>query len=82
MLTCRKVLIVFILKSRGNDILGINNGLKADDNLPYATISYANGPGHASNVNQQGRKDLLKTNMHDGVSNSEACKCTVLMRTF
>ncbi|XP_037026003.1 alkaline phosphatase [Bradysia coprophila] len=52
--------------SRGNDILGIGNGLKADDNLPYATISYANGPGHSLNVNQQGRTDLLKTNMRDG----------------
>lgn len=59
---------MLIFKSRGNDILGIGNGLKADDNLPYATISYANGPGHALNVDKEGRKDLLNTNMRDGVS--------------
>lgn len=59
---------VLCFQSRGNDILGIGNGLKADDNLPYTTISYANGPGYAFNVNKHGRKDLLNMNMHDGVS--------------
>lgn len=61
------------LQSRGNDILGIGNGLKADDNLPYSTISYANGPGHALNVNKHGRKDLLNMNMRDTVS--VLCMC-------
>lgn len=31
--------------SRGNDILGINNAQNGLDRLPYATLSYANGPG-------------------------------------
>lgn len=58
-----------LLQSRGNDILGVSNGINADDDLPYATINYANGPGHRANTNQNGiRNDLLKTDMHDNVS--------------
>ncbi|XP_026739041.1 alkaline phosphatase, tissue-nonspecific isozyme-like isoform X1 [Trichoplusia ni] len=30
---------------RGSDILGLSNKLNASDNLPYTTLSYANGPG-------------------------------------
>lgn len=55
-------------KSRGNDILGINDCQIAEDNLPYSTISYANGPGHKLNINNHGRKNLRQTNMHDIVS--------------
>lgn len=65
-------LLLLYFKSRGNDILGINNGLKADDNLPFATINYANGPGHASNTNNEGRRDLLQTNMQDDVSRNSS----------
>lgn len=58
-----------LLQSRGNDILGVSDGINADDDLPYATINYANGPGHRANTNQNGiRNDLLKTDMHANVS--------------
>lgn len=57
------------MQSRGNDILGVSDGINADDDLPYATINYANGPGHRANTNQNGiRNDLLKTDMHATVS--------------
>ena len=47
----------------------MNNFQNADDNLPYATINYANGPGHRANINNLGlRKNLHKTDMHDNVS--------------
>ncbi|EDW81547.1 uncharacterized protein Dwil_GK10963 [Drosophila willistoni] len=53
--------------SRKNDIFGINNGQLADDDLPYATLSYANGPGYASNYLREGgavkRKNLRSINM-------------------
>ncbi|XP_062540299.1 alkaline phosphatase-like [Armigeres subalbatus] len=51
--------------SRRNDILGINNGQHADDSLPYATISYANGPGYERNVDRDGRLNLDQVNMHE-----------------
>ncbi|KAG6452853.1 alkaline phosphatase, tissue-nonspecific isozyme [Manduca sexta] len=31
---------------RGTDILGFSNKMNASDNLPYTTLSYANGPGY------------------------------------
>ncbi|KAL0838594.1 hypothetical protein ABMA28_016686 [Loxostege sticticalis] len=31
---------------RGSDILGFTNRMNASDNLPYTTLSYANGPGY------------------------------------
>lgn len=54
-----------ILQSRKHDILGINNGQNADDNLPYATISYANGPGYERNVDHDGRLNLKRVDMHE-----------------
>lgn len=53
------------MQSRRNDILGINDGQQAEDSLPYATISYANGPGYERNVDQDGRLNLNQVNMHD-----------------
>ncbi|XP_055710076.1 alkaline phosphatase-like [Phlebotomus papatasi] len=51
--------------SRGNDILGINNAQIGLDRLPYATLSYANGPGYEVHEEQTGgRRNLLKLNMH------------------
>ncbi|XP_002020239.2 alkaline phosphatase [Drosophila persimilis] len=53
--------------SRKNDIFGINNGQLAADDLPYATLSYANGPGYNSNYLREGgavkRKNLRAINM-------------------
>uniref|UniRef100_A0A182J4L8 Alkaline phosphatase n=1 Tax=Anopheles atroparvus TaxID=41427 RepID=A0A182J4L8_ANOAO len=52
--------------SRKNDILGVNNGQRADDELPYATISYANGPGYDRNVRgRETRLDLNRVDMRD-----------------
>lgn len=53
--------------SRKNNIFGINNGQYAGDKLPYATLSYANGPGYDRNMrpNQGRRKNLLEVNMAD-----------------
>uniref|UniRef100_A0A8W7PMG3 Alkaline phosphatase n=1 Tax=Anopheles coluzzii TaxID=1518534 RepID=A0A8W7PMG3_ANOCL len=51
--------------SRKNDILGVNNGQRADDELPYATISYANGPGYDRNVQREARLDLNRVDMRD-----------------
>ncbi|XP_062702913.1 alkaline phosphatase-like isoform X1 [Aedes albopictus] len=50
--------------SRRNDILGINDGQQAEDSLPYATISYANGPGYERNVDHDGRLNLNQVDMH------------------
>ncbi|KAH8397662.1 hypothetical protein KR215_004182, partial [Drosophila sulfurigaster] len=53
--------------SRKNDIFGINDGQLAADDLPYATLSYANGPGYNSNYLKEGgvikRKNLRSINM-------------------
>lgn len=53
--------------SRKNDIFGINNGQLALDQLPYATLSYANGPGYENNILKadlgQKRKNLKNINM-------------------
>lgn len=53
--------------SRKNDITGINNGQLGLDKLPYATLSYANGPGYESNFvhNSAGvlRRNLKNINM-------------------
>ncbi|XP_065095637.1 membrane-bound alkaline phosphatase-like [Ochlerotatus camptorhynchus] len=51
--------------SRRNDILGINDSQPAEDSLPYATISYANGPGYERHVDRDGRLNLNQVNMHD-----------------
>ncbi|XP_055380943.1 alkaline phosphatase [Condylostylus longicornis] len=53
--------------SRKNDIFGINNGQMADDELPYATLSYANGPGFEKNILEKlgKRRNLREINMHD-----------------
>lgn len=59
--------------SRKNNIFGINNGQYAGDKLPYATLSYANGPGYDRNMrpNQGRRKNLLEVNMADKVRTRE-----------
>ncbi|KAM8704003.1 hypothetical protein ACLKA7_008602 [Drosophila subpalustris] len=54
--------------SRKNDIFGINDGQLAADDLPYATLSYANGPGYNTNYlyKEDGvikRKNLRSINM-------------------
>ncbi|XP_054729005.1 alkaline phosphatase [Anastrepha obliqua] len=53
--------------SRKNDIIGVNNGQLGDDHLPYATLSYANGPGFEYNVLRANgaikRKNLHKIDM-------------------
>ncbi|KAH8271213.1 hypothetical protein KR018_001446, partial [Drosophila ironensis] len=53
--------------SRKNDIFGINDGQLAADDLPYATLSYANGPGYDSNYSREKgavkRKNLRHINM-------------------
>ncbi|EDV42009.2 uncharacterized protein Dana_GF17216 [Drosophila ananassae] len=53
--------------SRKNDIFGINDGQLAADDLPYATLSYANGPGYDTNYLREGgavkRKNLRSINM-------------------
>lgn len=54
--------------SRGNDILGINDSQNADDDMPYATLNYANGPGHKVNMNKHGRKHLRSVEMHEEVN--------------
>lgn len=46
---------------RGNDILGLADR-RANDSLPYATLSYANGPSYRPEENGQ-RHDLNKDNM-------------------
>lgn len=47
---------------RGNKILGV--GGTGDDNLPYATLSYANGPGYSKHVEPTGgRKRLIESEM-------------------
>lgn len=42
---------------RGNDILGLS-GSKGSDNLPYTTLSYANGPGYVNTYNAGVRSDV------------------------
>lgn len=51
--------------SRKNDIFGISNGQLGTDEIPYATLSYANGPGFESHMTEGRRRNLLKTNMRD-----------------
>lgn len=40
----------------------------ADDNLPYATINYASGPGAQLNMIQGNRQNLNKLDMDNKVS--------------
>lgn len=51
--------------SRKNDIFGISNGQLGTDDIPYATLSYANGPGFQSHMADGRRRNLLQTNMRD-----------------
>lgn len=56
--------------SRKNDIFGINNGQLGADHLPYATLSYANGPGFENNFlknSSMRRKNLRQINMKNKV---------------
>lgn len=53
------------LQKRGNDILGLSDSL-GSDNLPYPTISYANGNGFSNTYDLTGaRQDLSNTNFSD-----------------
>lgn len=53
------------LQKRGNDILGLSESL-GSDNLPYPTISYANGRGFYDTYDLNGsRQDLTNTNFSD-----------------
>lgn len=54
--------------SRKNDIFGINDSQFGSDELPYSTISYANGPGFENNFkHEEGsiRRNLLEVDMRD-----------------
>lgn len=46
---------------RGNPILGI--GGTGSDKLPYATLSYANGPSYSLHIKEGGRETLNQTEM-------------------
>ncbi|XP_071487100.1 alkaline phosphatase-like [Diadema antillarum] len=48
--------------SRGNPILGLEDHYLADDDLPYSTLSYANGPG-AKNLKLSFRKYGARENL-------------------
>lgn len=56
--------------SRKNDIFGINDNQLGNDELPYATLSYANGPGFEGNMEKKDgrRRNLREVNMHDKVN--------------
>lgn len=47
-----------------NNIFGLTTFFGAD-NLPYETLSYANGPGYAQTYDQTGRRDLTNDNFGD-----------------
>ncbi|XP_045536565.1 membrane-bound alkaline phosphatase-like isoform X1 [Papilio machaon] len=49
---------------RGTDILGFTNRLNASDNLPYTTLSYANGPGYKPHEKFQ-RHNLMMDDMNN-----------------
>ncbi|XP_068633221.1 membrane-bound alkaline phosphatase-like [Battus philenor] len=49
---------------RGSDILGFTNKMNASDNLPYTTLSYANGPGYKPHEEFQ-RHNLLLDDMNN-----------------
>lgn len=49
---------------RGSDILGLVNRNNASDNLPYATLSYANGPGYKE-AGRFHRYNLAKDDFND-----------------
>lgn len=50
--------------SRGNDILGLVDGEIGDDGLPFAVLSYANGPGNKQFLEKDGtRKNLTEFDM-------------------
>ena len=57
--------------SRKNDIFGISNGQLGTDEIPYATLSYANGPGFESHMAEGRRRNLLQTNMRDKVGGAK-----------
>lgn len=62
------------LQLRGNDIFGQGNGGAftesiAKDGLPYATLSYANGPGYEKHTKAAGgRIDVSTMNVTANVS--------------
>ncbi|KAJ0176439.1 hypothetical protein K1T71_007618 [Dendrolimus kikuchii] len=49
---------------RGSDILGFANKYKALDNLPYTTLSYANGPGYKPPDNKTRHNILVEDMSH------------------
>lgn len=57
--------INFCSQKRGNDVLGLSGNI-GSDNLPYPTLSYANGLGYYNTYEKNGgRSDLTKTNFSD-----------------
>lgn len=57
--------IIFCSQARGLDVLGLS-GLTGSDNLPFPTLSYANGRGYYDTYKETGgRIDLTKTNFSD-----------------
>ncbi|KXJ70900.1 hypothetical protein RP20_CCG022128 [Aedes albopictus] len=44
--------------SRGSDVLGVA-GLSDEDNLPYTTLSYANGPGYYNTYKEDNRGERV-----------------------
>ncbi|CRK91906.1 CLUMA_CG005526, isoform A [Clunio marinus] len=46
--------------SRGNNILGLNDGMKSSDGFPYTTLGYENGPSFYQNIDKEGRRINLE----------------------
>lgn len=58
----KKFIFNFHLQKRGNDILGLSGNFGTDE-LPYPTLSYANGLGYYSTYDEKGgRVDFSKMN--------------------
>jgi alkaline phosphatase len=53
---------------RGNPLLGLSD--TADDGLPYATLSYANGPGARSHVYDETTKSCVRADLTNDNFNS------------
>ena len=52
--------------SRGNNILGLSDGMKSSDGLPYTTLGYENGPSFYQSVDANGKRtDLEKKDLND-----------------
>jgi alkaline phosphatase len=52
--------------SRGHNILGLNDGMKSLDGLPYTTLGYENGPSYFQSIDKNGkRKNLENVDLND-----------------